>query len=517
VALGECTHGSREIFQMKHRLLEFLASEMGFTILSVEGNMPEARRVNDYVTEGKGDPAAVLRGMYFSTWRSSEAFAMVQWMRQFNRQAAERQSGQRVEFAGFDMQYPVVAADLVRDYVESHDRDWRSKIAAAVDALHGARPRDPVGLAIGTFPIAAARGKRVVVSGWIKTENVTGGYAGLLWRADTATKTAAALQNMYHSGPRGTTDWQRYEFAVDVPADATVIEFGMLLEGKGKAWFDDLEVTLDGVRYEPGGEFDFTFEQDHLVGFHATSTSYQVRVVPERHGGRQSLGFETIELGEDTSVRARELWQEIEAHLRHAIRDGDSSSAARWAAQNARIVNQALAMNAAPRGQGHLRRDESMAENVKWLLKENPRAKIVLWAHNGHVRRADGSMGDFLSAQVKDEMVVVGFATGSGTYGAWGSRGYAEFPLQPSPADSAEALFAATGRPRFVLDLRLARDGDGGKWFGELHGHRLIGGGEMKEQFPARRALARDYDLVVWIEHSTASMPLALLGPADNQ
>src|SRR4051794_38631874 len=51
VALGERTHGSREIFQMKHRLLEFLASEMGFTILAVEGNMPEARRVNDYVAE----------------------------------------------------------------------------------------------------------------------------------------------------------------------------------------------------------------------------------------------------------------------------------------------------------------------------------------------------------------------------------------------------------------------------------------------------------------------------------
>src|SRR5436189_203026 len=82
----------------------------------------------------------------------------------------------------------------------------------------------------------------------------------------TATKNAAALRNMYNSGPRGTTDWQRYEVTVDIPADATVIEFGMLLDGKGKAWFDDLEVTLDGVRYEPGGEFDFNFEQEHIVG-----------------------------------------------------------------------------------------------------------------------------------------------------------------------------------------------------------------------------------------------------------
>ena len=57
VALGEPTHGSREVFQMKHRLVEFLATEMGFTIFSIEANMPEAYRVNNYVARGAGDPA----------------------------------------------------------------------------------------------------------------------------------------------------------------------------------------------------------------------------------------------------------------------------------------------------------------------------------------------------------------------------------------------------------------------------------------------------------------------------
>src|SRR4051794_4032483 len=40
VSLGEATHGSREFFQLKHRMLEFLATEMGFTIFSIEANMP---------------------------------------------------------------------------------------------------------------------------------------------------------------------------------------------------------------------------------------------------------------------------------------------------------------------------------------------------------------------------------------------------------------------------------------------------------------------------------------------
>src|SRR5437763_334042 len=39
VSLGEATHGTREFFQLKHRMLEFLASEMGFTLFSIEANI----------------------------------------------------------------------------------------------------------------------------------------------------------------------------------------------------------------------------------------------------------------------------------------------------------------------------------------------------------------------------------------------------------------------------------------------------------------------------------------------
>src|SRR5262245_15496561 len=40
VSLGEATHGSREIFQLKHRMMEFLATQMGFSIFSIEASMP---------------------------------------------------------------------------------------------------------------------------------------------------------------------------------------------------------------------------------------------------------------------------------------------------------------------------------------------------------------------------------------------------------------------------------------------------------------------------------------------
>src|SRR5262249_22806870 len=52
VSLGESTHGTREHFQMKHRLLEYLVTQMGFTHFALEANMTEAFKVHEYVLNG---------------------------------------------------------------------------------------------------------------------------------------------------------------------------------------------------------------------------------------------------------------------------------------------------------------------------------------------------------------------------------------------------------------------------------------------------------------------------------
>ena len=72
VAMGEATHGTREFFQLKHRMLEFLVEKMGFTAFGIEANWPESLAVNDYVLNGNGDPAQALAGLYFWTWNTEE-------------------------------------------------------------------------------------------------------------------------------------------------------------------------------------------------------------------------------------------------------------------------------------------------------------------------------------------------------------------------------------------------------------------------------------------------------------
>ncbi|WP_247235519.1 hypothetical protein [Telluribacter sp. SYSU D00476] len=86
-------------------------------------------------------------------------------------------------------------------------------------------------------------GKKITLSGFIKTENVTNGYAGLWMRIDPS----VAFNNMNRNGVKGTTDWTRYEITLTMnPEKTKQIVIGGLLTGKGKMWIDDLKVTIDG-------------------------------------------------------------------------------------------------------------------------------------------------------------------------------------------------------------------------------------------------------------------------------
>lgn len=128
VALGEATHGTREFFLMKHRILEFLVQEMGFDQFAIEATWPEANRLNAYVHTGEGDPATLLSGLYFWTWNTQEVLDMIQWMRAHNQNPG---GAPAVSFLGFDMQFPGMAIHNVIEYLSGVDT------AAATAASEG--------------------------------------------------------------------------------------------------------------------------------------------------------------------------------------------------------------------------------------------------------------------------------------------------------------------------------------------------------------------------------------------
>jgi len=140
VGMGEDTHGTREFFQMKHRVFQYLVHQLGFTHFAIEATWPESNDVNTYVLTGKGNPNVLLSNLYFWTWRTQEVVDLVQWMRQWN---ATAPPAQRVQFVGFDMQYPGAAMDTVAAFVSRVDPDNSSFVTQRYACLslyrnHGA-------------------------------------------------------------------------------------------------------------------------------------------------------------------------------------------------------------------------------------------------------------------------------------------------------------------------------------------------------------------------------------------
>jgi len=149
----------------------------------------------------------------------------------------------------------------------------------------------PFGVATATFPVNAAAGKHVKFSGYIRTEAVADGWAGLWWRVDGEPGTPTlAFDNMQDRGASGTTPWTLYEINLDVPAGAKHIYFGVLHTGSGTAWFDTLQVELNGVPFADNTGFDLDFESNWPRGFYTGGRGYKVELDREQaHSGKQSL------------------------------------------------------------------------------------------------------------------------------------------------------------------------------------------------------------------------------------
>lgn len=133
IGLGEATHGTREFFQMKHRIIEWVAQQQDTTIFAIEANMPEARAINEYIHSGNGNPKELLADLHYWTWNTEEMLQLIEWMRNYN------ESGKgKVEFLGFDMAFPKVAADSVHSFVQKADPAFEEELKESYEF-----PKDP--------------------------------------------------------------------------------------------------------------------------------------------------------------------------------------------------------------------------------------------------------------------------------------------------------------------------------------------------------------------------------------
>jgi erythromycin esterase-like protein len=517
VALGEATHGTREFFQLKHRMVEYLATRKDFTIFSIEASMPEAYRLNKYVLDGEGDPKQLLKGMYFWTWNTEEVLDMILWMREFNK------SGKgRIEFTGFDMQTPTVPIETVRDFLLTRDAAYYRSV---VEALYKQVPdveqqatQQRFAVATASLPGSAVAGKKVTIAGYMRSESIADGYAGLWMRAD-GPNGLLGFKNLEDKNITGTTPWRRYEISLDVPANATALFFGATQSGSGTAWLDSMEVKINGQTYQDPA-IDLEFESSTPKGFYTGGEGFEVALDKGvAQSGAQSLRLKrlsAIAKQPDPKVAASALLAKcgdvvkyLEQNRDRFVQAGSSKEDVEWAIQSARLVLEFVEMKAGART-----RDESMADNVDWIVKHNPGAKIVLWAHNGHVSNTgfsgNRSMGAYLREKYGKQMVNFGFAFNEGSFRAVElGKGLRDFTVPPAPEGTLDHVLAATGIPLFAVDLRSVPHGTpAAKWFAEAHKSRSIGAAFSDSLEPTQWSpgpTQSDFDVVLFVEKTSAS------------
>jgi erythromycin esterase len=101
IGLGESTHGTREFYQVKTQLLQFLISECGFRSVVFEASFGSMLFINDYVLSGTGNIDSLLRQTGYWIYYTGEMRAFFNWLRAFN---TEKPAAEQVQVFGMDMQ-----------------------------------------------------------------------------------------------------------------------------------------------------------------------------------------------------------------------------------------------------------------------------------------------------------------------------------------------------------------------------------------------------------------------------
>lgn len=131
VGLGEATHGSKEFFEMKHRIFKYLVEHHGFKAFAFESDFAECIYFDRYITSGEGDLDELMKNtMIFWTWNTGEVRALLEWMRNYNK---GKDKAEMIRYYGVDCQLFRYKADLLVEYLEKVSPDFLKECESILD------------------------------------------------------------------------------------------------------------------------------------------------------------------------------------------------------------------------------------------------------------------------------------------------------------------------------------------------------------------------------------------------
>jgi protein-L-isoaspartate(D-aspartate) O-methyltransferase len=120
VLIGEATHGTSEFYRMRARISRELIEKKGFRFVAIEGDWPDAARVDHYVRHLEYPPSEWTAFARFPTWmwRNNEVREFVDWLRGHN---AALKASDRTAFHGLDLYSLYDSIRAVLKYLDEVD------------------------------------------------------------------------------------------------------------------------------------------------------------------------------------------------------------------------------------------------------------------------------------------------------------------------------------------------------------------------------------------------------------
>ncbi len=120
VLIGEASHGTSEFYTMRARITQELIERGGFDFVAIEGDWPDAARIDHYVRHFEYPPSEWTAFARFPRWmwRNEETRQFVDWLREHNSKLGAEK---RVAFRGLDLYSLYSSVREVLKYLDEVD------------------------------------------------------------------------------------------------------------------------------------------------------------------------------------------------------------------------------------------------------------------------------------------------------------------------------------------------------------------------------------------------------------
>lgn len=114
IGLGEATHGTREFYVYKAKIIRYLIKNQNLKLVLFESNMAGLESINNYIqNKSSADINTVIQqSSLFSIYQSQEVADLIEWIKSFNQSKPDHE---KVRFGGIDTHYTyIIINDILR-------------------------------------------------------------------------------------------------------------------------------------------------------------------------------------------------------------------------------------------------------------------------------------------------------------------------------------------------------------------------------------------------------------------